>query len=158
MVQNINVQNQNNYGTVNRVGTTENGRGVYQISDVTGRVAGRVSVAAQDCDKFEKSYQAMMEAAPKLQQFAESTTPEEMKKKQKKAGWGAAIITAIGAGTAIWFTRNKSFGKQALATIGGTIAGLTVGIWGASKVMTPPGAKELNNAAKTIQSLDIQAM
>ena len=78
MVKSVNTQGNNNYGTINKIGTTENGRSVYQISDGTGKIAGRLSVAAKDCDTFEKSYETILNAAPKLQKFAENTTPENI--------------------------------------------------------------------------------
>lgn len=161
MVQNVSVQNQNNYGSINRIGTTETGRVVYQVSDGAGRVAGRLSVAAKDSDTFEKSYQAMMEAAPKLQKFAETTTPEKMKKKQKKASWTVGILGALGAGVGIWLTRNaKNWAtlKQISAALGGAIVGLGSGLFVVNKAMTPPGAKELSKASQTMSKLDIQAM
>lgn len=156
MVQNVSVQNQNNYGSINRIGTTETGRVVYQVSDGAGRVAGRLSVAAKDSDTFEKSYQTMMEAAPKLQKFAENTTPEKMQKKQKKVAWGVGILGAVGAGLGIWFTRNSGILKQSLVALGGAVVGLGTGVFMANKAMTPPGAKELNDASKTLSKLDIQ--
>ena len=159
MVQNVTNQN-NGYGSINRIGTTENGRGVYQVSDADGKVKGRLSVAAKDCDTFEKSYKTILNAAPKLQKFAESTTPEEMQKKRKKSLWTIGILGAIGASVPIYLTRNLTGNwkvlKQSLAALGGAIVGLGSGIFAAKKSMTPPGAQELTEASKVISTLDIQ--
>ena len=48
--------------------------------------------------------------------------------------------------------------KQSLAALGGAILGLGGGVFAAQKAMTPPGAKELNEASKTLSTLDIQPM
>ena len=56
MVQNISAQNPNGFGTINRIGMTENGRVIYQIIDGSGAQAIKMSVAPKDCDSFEKSY------------------------------------------------------------------------------------------------------
>ena len=85
MVQNISTQQQNGYGSINRIGMTNDGRVVYQVSDNQGKVAGNISVAQKDCDIFEKSYRDMMEAAPQLEEYSRKTTPEKMMKKQKAA-------------------------------------------------------------------------
>ena len=51
-------------------------------------------------------------------------------------------------------------GKGALKQVGltllGTVAGLIGGLFVASKVTTPPGAKEFNNATRVLSSLDIR--
>ena len=64
MVQNNSL---GNYGTINRVGSTNNGRVVYEIKDGTGTAAGKISVAQTQCDIFERSYNEMMAAAPEMQ-------------------------------------------------------------------------------------------
>ena len=158
MVQNVNMQGNSPFGTIDKIGTTENGRSVYQISDGSGKVAGRVSVAGKDCDTFEKSYETIINAAPKLQKFAENTTPEKMKKKQKTASWTIGILSAVGTGLAIFFTRNAKTWKQCLAALGGLVGGFGVGVFSAKKMLTPPGANEINEATKAISQLDIQPL
>ena len=83
MVQNISNQTQNGYGSVNRIGMTNNGRVVYQVTDATGQASGKVSVAMNDSDKFERSYNAMLNSAPKLQQYAQKTSPAQMERNKK---------------------------------------------------------------------------
>ncbi len=158
MVQNVTNQGQNLYGSINRVGTTQDGRGVYQVNDGTGKVAGRLSVAENDCDKFEKTYQKIMEAAPKIQAFAAEATPEKLEKKKKRASWTLGISTLVGAAIPIYLTRNAKVWKQALAAIPGALVGLMGGSMIARKTLTPPGMAELNEASKTLESLDIKPM
>ena len=48
---------QNSFGTINRVGYTENGRAIYSLVDGKGSVAGKLTIPQDQCDVFEKSYQ-----------------------------------------------------------------------------------------------------
>ena len=158
MVQNVSNQGQNAYGAINRVGTTQDGRAVYQVTDGAGKIAGRLSVAPTDCDKFEQSYQKIMEAAPKTQEFATNTTPEKMAKKKKRASWTLGLMTLVGAGVPIFLTRNSKLWKQALSAVAGGFVGLIGGAMIARKTLTPPGAKEINEATKTLETLDVKPM
>lgn len=147
----------NGYGTINRIGSTQDGRNVYQITDPTGKESVKLSVAQQDSDKFEKSYNEIMEAAPKLQKFAQTTTPEKMQKRQSAGKWIIGICTAIGGG--IPLIKAKCGGKtwkQALVTLAGTIAGFICGTIISVKTTTPPGTIQLTNATKTLSKLDIK--
>lgn len=148
------------YGGVNKVGTTADGRVIYQVNDPTGRVAGRLSVPIKDCDTFEYSYKQVIAAAPKLQAYMNKMTPEKMKKKQKTASWTVGILGALGAGIPIYYTRNitgkAKILKQAAAALGGAIVGLGTGIFVAKKMMTPPGAKEITEAQKNLEKIDIK--
>ena len=148
------------YGTINKVGTTGDGRVIYQVNDPTGRVAGRLSVPVKDCDSFEYSYKQVINAAPKLQEYMNKMTPEKMKKKQKRASWTVGILGALGAGIPIYLTRNLTGGwkllKQTGAALGGAIVGLGTGIFVAKKALTPPGAKEIAEAQKNLEKIDIR--
>ena len=130
MTQSIS-QNPNQYGTINRIGTTPDGRGVYQIDDPNKKQSIRMSVAAQDCDTFEKSYTKILESAPKLQEYAEKTPPEKIAKNQKIAKWLVAGLGLVGGiiplikckGNGFWGTL-----KQLGITLLGTGAGLGAGL------------------------------
>ena len=156
MVQSYN----GSYGTVNKVGTTADGRVIYQVNDPTGRVAGRLSVPVKDCDTFEYSYKQVIDAAPKLQAYMNKMTPEKMNKKQKTAKWLVGILGAIGAGIPIYLTRNivgkGHILKQTAAALGGAIVGLGTGVFAAKKILTPPGAKEIAMAQKNLEKIDIK--
>ena len=156
MVQNYN----SGYGVINKVGTTADGRVVYQVNDPTGKVAGRLSVPLKDCDTFEHSYKQVIDAAPKLQTYMNKMTPEKMKKKQKTAKWTIGILGAIGAGVPAYLTRNLvgkgQVLKQVLASLGGAVVGLGSGIFVAKKMLTPPGAKEIAAAQKNLENIDIR--
>ena len=76
MVQNVSTQQPNNFGVINRIGTTNNGRVIYQVVDKSGKIAGKMSVAQRDCDTFERSYSQIMRAAPKMQAYMQNTPPE----------------------------------------------------------------------------------
>ncbi|MBR2430085.1 hypothetical protein IKB17_01305 [bacterium] len=167
MVQNVSnqvaVQNQsaNSFGTISRVGTTNNGRVIYQIVDGTGQKAVKMSVAQKDCDSFEKSYNAIMENTPKLQEYMQKTPPEKMQKKQKRAKWIIAGLGLLGGALGLFKTKGNGFWgtlKQIGVTALGTAAGLFTGAFIASKYVTPPGAAEFSKATQTISKLDIQAV
>ena len=159
MVQNVSTQTPNGYGAVNRIGMTNNGRVVYQVIDGAGHETIKMSVNPRDCDKFEKSYRDIMESAPKLQRYAQKTSPQQMEKKQKAAKW---IVGGCGLLGGIWpllKTRGNGFWgamKQLGLTLLGTGVGLVGGMFIASKMVTPPGAMQFSKATQTISKLDIQ--
>lgn len=156
MVQNINMQNTNAYGSIDKIGKTNNGRVVYQITDSNGNIAGKMSIPEKDCDTFEKSYNSIIESAPKLQAYAQTTTPEDMKKKQKRIGWTIGIGSGIGGFIGIYLSRNMKTWKQILTTLAGTVAGFLTSSYVAGKTMTPPGARELSQATNALSKIDIQ--
>lgn len=158
MVQNIGAQT-NGLGSVNRIGTTNDGRVLYQVTDPTGQATGKLSVAQKDCDVFEKSYNDMMETAPKIQKFAEKHSTEEAQKKlKKKASWSIGLCTALGAGIGIFTTTKLKTWQQVLATGASTLAGILGGVSLASAFTTPSGISKFNKATQTISKLDIQAI
>ena len=82
MVQNVSNQT-SSFGGINRIGTTQNGRIVYEVIDSNGQEAGKLTIPAQDADTFEKSYYDIMDAAPKIQKFSlEHSSAEDMKKRK----------------------------------------------------------------------------
>ena len=83
-MKNVSMQASQNYGSINRIGRTPDGRIVYQATEPNGKVAGRISVAQKDCDLFEKSYKDILETAPQIQRYTQTTSPDDMAKKQKK--------------------------------------------------------------------------
>lgn len=154
MVQNVNSQSQ--FGTINKIGNTPDGRVVYQVVNPNGQVAGGLSVAQKDCDTFERSYNTMIAAAPKLEKYMQTHTEEDIKSLQKKGKWiigGSALVGALIPAIATY--KMKLF-PQILITLAGTVLGLIGGIKIGAKVMTPPGAAELNKATQEISKLDIQ--
>lgn len=159
MVQNVSNQSANNYGSINRIGTTENGRIVYQVTDGSGQVAGKLSVAQKDCDTFEKSYKDMMEAAPKLQKYVQTTPPEKMEKKQRLSKWiiaGSALICGLLPAIKVKGEGVPGAIKQIFATLLGTGVGLGIGIGVATKTCTPPGSVQFTKASQNLSKIDIQ--
>jgi hypothetical protein len=154
MVQNVNSQSQ--FGTINRVGNTPDGRVVYQVVNPNGQIAGGLSVAQKDCDTFERSYNTMMNAAPKLEKYMQTHTEDDIKRLQKKGKWIIGGSGLVGALIPAIATYKMKTWQQILISLGGAIIGLIGGIKIGSKVMTPPGAAELNKATQEISKLDIQ--
>ena len=159
MVQSTGI-GQNQYGTINRVGMTQEGRAVYQITSADGYQSANVSIPAQDCDRFERAYSDMMDAAPKLEQYMQThSSPEDMKKVKRKAGWILGGTT--GVGFLIPALATKNMGSKVwkwVITIAGTIAGFFAGSILSAKASIPPGAKEFTNATKIISEIDVQPL
>lgn len=160
MVQNTSFRSNptSSYGEINRMGTTPDGRVVYQVKDGNGKIAGGLSVAPNDCDKFERAYVEILDAAPKLEKYMQTHTEEDLKQAQKKGRW----ITAIGAFTggiipAALIKSDIKILKIACAAAG-TIAGLFAGAKIAKKVTIPPGAEEMSKATQEISKLDIKPL
>lgn len=152
MTQNVSNQ-QNMFGTVNRIGLTQNGRAIYELVDGEGNVAGKLTIPQNQCDVFEKSYQDIMKAAPKMQKFAQKMTPEKMEKRNKTANWILGLSTLTGFLVPAIVVRGKGqFWKTAL----GTIAGLSLGTVASFKLKTPPGAMEFSKATQNLSKVDAQ--
>lgn len=158
MVNNVSAGAQNQYGAINRVGMTQDGRVVYQVVNPEGKIQGGLSVAAADCDRFERSYNDIMEAAPKLEKYMQTHTEDDMKKAQKKGRWITGIGAFAGGLTTIFLTKNCKTWLQILCTAAGTIAGLVGGAKVAQKVSIPPGAEQMTRASQEISKLDIKAV
>ena len=160
MAQNISMQSNQGYGAIKRVGRTQDGRIVYQATEPNGKVAGHISIAQKDCDLFEKSYRDIMESAPKIQKYAQTTSPDKMAKNQKKAKWIVGLSTAIGGGLPLFLIKGKpGFWHgllQAAATLGGCIAGLGIGSVVAQRVALPPGASKFAQATKNLSKIDVR--
>ena len=149
---------QNQYGSINRVGMTQEGRAVYQITSADGYQAANVSIPAQDCDRFEKAYSDMMEAAPKLENYmATHSSPEDVKKMKRKSGF--IIGGATGLGLLIPALATKKMSSKLwkwVLSIAGTITGFFAGSIIAAKASIPPGAKEFSDATKVISEIDVK--
>ena len=164
MVQNISQQKvanpANSMGAINRVGTTQSGRVVYELVDGTGKVGGKISVGAQHADTFERSYKTITEVAPKIQKYQEEMTPRKMEKMKSRSKWAKWGLTLAGFGIPAIFVKPKNekwaTTIQVCATLAGTIAGFIGGQIVGAKVMTPPGGMELAKAMQNLQKLDVQ--
>ena len=158
MVQNV--SQPQGYGSIKKVGMTQDGRVVYQAIEPNGKVAGRISIARKDCDLFEKSYRDILESAPQIQRYAKTTSPDKMAKKQKAAKWIVGLSTAVGGGVPLFLIKTKSDWKGMLlqvgATLGGCLAGLIAGSFAAEKVVLPPGAKKFAQATKNLSKIEIR--
>lgn len=164
MTQNISAQNQaNQFGTITKLGTAQNGRVIYQISNAEGTASNKLSVAQVHSDTFEKSYQSIIENASKMQEFQENLTPreaEKLKNRGKNIKWALPIIAFLVPAILVnpksikkdWIKNLIQSSVTAISTIAGFIAGQIVG----TKISSPPGATELAKATQTLSKLDIQ--
>ena len=164
MVQNIaqkdSVNPNNSIGTINKLGTTQNGRVVYELVDGSGMVGGKITVGAQHADSFESSYKTITEVAPKLKKYQDSLTPRKMEKLKTYSKWAKWGLTLTGFAVPAIFVlpKNEKWATtiQACATLAGTIVGFISGQIASAKIMMPPGGMELAKATQTLQKLDIQ--
>lgn len=152
MVQSVGMQNQ--FGTINRLGQTEDGRIAYKIGDEN--ISKTVSVAAKDADTFEKSYKDIATTLPKLQKFSQKP-PEEIEKRKKLSKWLVGVPIAIGAGIPLIKTKGSTR-KQSLLTIAGAITGAVVGLMASSAVIVPDGAAKYSKAMQNLSKIDVKPM
>ena len=169
MVQNI--ANQNSaFSGINRVGMTQNGRVIYEITDYSGNeVLEKPHTKYQNfvhmcdflasADTFEKSYKDIIETAPKIQKYAlEHSSEKDVKRRKNLSRIIMAAGAVIGAGVPIYMTRKSSTIKQVLAAAGGLVAGLAAGFGISLKMTSPPGMMKFSKAAKNISNMDIQPL
>ena len=161
MIQNLSFQADNQgMGTLNRVGSTPSGRVIYRIVNQTGEDAGFMSVAEKDCDTFERSYNVIMENAPKVQQYAEAhSSPEEIESRRKKSRWLIGIPALVGGLIPAIAIKGGGWKKTLLqvgATLGGTIAGMIAGFGLVNLTQVPKEMREFSKATKNLSKLDIQ--
>ncbi len=154
MTSNINFAG-NVMGAVTRVGNTQDGRAVYQLSNPNGEVAN-ISIAQKDCDKFEKSFNEMMRLTPELQKYAEQGGQEKMAKRKKASRWVVGGSTVAGLALPIILTRKAKVGKQILWAILGTVTGFVGGAFAASKMVIPAELKKFAKVQKELSTIDIQ--
>ena len=155
MVQGLNA---NNYGSISKIGRTDNGRVIYQVSDPEGNVAGKISVSEQSCDVFEKSYNDMMDAAPKMQKYAEEYSDPRKQEKMKNINkWSKIIGASVGLVGASILTRKMSkFVWKSLICIPSAVAGFVLGALAGAKITTPKEAVKFSNAMQAISKLDVK--
>ena len=154
MVQSL---SSNNYGSISRIGNSNDGRVIYQISDPDNKVAGKISVAAQSCDVFEKSYNDLLEAAPEMQKIAEDyQNPKKQEQIRKTNLWAKLIGASVGLLASSALSRKLKFGWQALICVPSTIAGLLIGSYTGARLTTPKEAVKFTQAMQNISKLDIQ--
>ena len=148
---------QNPYGNIQRAGTSVNGRTVYRVVDSEGREAGKLSIPAQDTDKFEKAYIDIMETAPKIQKYAlENSSEKDIKRRRTLSRVIVAAGGIIGAAVPVALTRKSSTLKQILSTVIGIVAGLSGGFAASVAATTPPGTLKFAKASRTLSKIDIQ--
>lgn len=155
MTQNIQT---NSMVHVERVGMTQNGRVVYQIGSQDGKTAGIMTLPAQQCDSFEKAVDDLNKAAPKLEEYMKTQTPESLKRKQKQAKWALILSTLTGSIIPAATTGKLNRWLQWGTTIAGGIVGFVAGKFIGSKIATPPGAKDIARASEIISKLDVQPL
>lgn len=157
MVKNLSAQNASQYGTINKIGLTNDGRAIYQLTGADGYQAGKISIPEKDCDTFEKSYSDIIEIAPKLEKYAkENSSPEKIEKKNKIAKWTLGLSTLTGFAIPAITTGKLKRWHQWVLTIGGTAIGFICGRLINYAANTPPGMNQFKQAADTMSKIDIQ--
>ncbi len=151
--------NSNNFGTITRVGNTNSGRAVYEVKDPEGKPAGKITIPQQNCDVFEKSYTDMLDAAPKMEEFAkEAATPERQEKNRKINKWSRIIGAGAGLIASSLLVRKKisKYWLQALICVPATLAGLFGGAYAGTRLTTPNYAIKFTKAMQNISKIDVQ--
>ena len=147
----------NNYGSISRIGNSNDGRVIYQVSDPDGKVAGKISVAEQSCDVFEKSYNDLLESAPMMQKIAEDyQNPKKQEQIRKTNLWSKIIGASVGLLASSALTRKLKHGWQALICIPSAVAGLALGAYTGARLTTPKEAVKFTQAMQNMSKLDIR--
>ena len=155
MIQNSSL---NNYGSINKIGTTNEGRVVYEVKDEKGKSAGKLSVAQPQCDIFERSYNEMMTAAPETQKFAEKSITPEWQEKSRKTNMWSKLIGASAAllGSALLTKKFDKYFWKAVVCLPCTLAGYLAGAAAGIKLTTPKEVMQFTKSMQTISKLDVQ--
>jgi len=152
MVQSISSTNQ--FGTINNLGQSEDGRFIYRVDDPKNGKSNMFSVAQKDAAKFEKSYKDIINVAPKLQHYADMS-PKEVEKRKTTSKFIIGVPITLGILIPMIKVKGSTL-KQSLYTLAGGITGAALGLFANNKIMIPDEAVKLSNATKTLSKLDIK--
>ncbi len=147
------------FGSVQRLGFSENGRVLYNVVDSNGKSAGKLTVPFNEADTFENAYNDILESAPKIQEYVTTHSKEDTLSKRKAVS--QALITTggvIGFGLPVMFSKSKSALKNILMTGTGVIIGVLSGFVAAYVTTLPPGTIQFAKASRKIGKLDIQSV
>ena len=81
MVQNV---GNSGFGSITKVGQTPEGRCIYDVRNPKGEITTKLTIDHKDCDLFVKSYNDIMEVAPKLEAYAEKAVSPDFQKQKKR--------------------------------------------------------------------------
>ena len=158
MVNGINSENisKYSYGNIQRAGVAKN-RVLYNVIDSNGNEAGKLSVPIEQKDIFEKSYNDILTAAPKIQKYvAEHSAEKDIKRRKNISMLTVATGGFSGAAIGIFVTRNSSTLRQILSTVAGIVTGLSAGFLASLNLTTPPGSYKFTRAAQKISKVDVK--
>ena len=161
MVQGLNQGISNQFGNLTKIGENKPGRTVYQVQPTDDpKVVKRISVPTENCDSFEKTYNDMMEVAPKLVEFEQKYgTEDAIKKRKKQAAWTLSVPTIVGAGIPLLKGTSGKWGalKNSLLALTGAVVGFAAGL-GILKATAPKpeGIDKLKDAMDNMAKLDVQ--
>ena len=149
----------NPYGNIQRIGVGSDNRVVYRVIDSNGQEAGKMTVAQQDVDTFEKSYVDLMSTAPKIQEYvSKHSSPEEINRRKLMSRIVVATGAITGAVIPPLLMKKSSTTKKILTSIGGIVLGLTAGFAGSLAITTPPGTLKFAKATRNLSKIDIQPL
>ncbi|MBR6126840.1 hypothetical protein IKQ21_04060 [bacterium] len=147
----------NSYGNIQRIGVSSDNRVVYRVIDSEGKDAGKMSVAQEDVDKFEKSYIDIMSTAPKIKEYvAKNSSPEDLQRRRLMSGLCVGTGGLLGAVIPSFFTKGKGVTKKVVSSVAGLVIGLAAGFATSLSVSTPPGAFKFARAARNLSKVDLK--
>ena len=147
----------NSYGNIQRIGMSGDNRVVYRVIDSEGNDAGKMSVAREDADKFEKSYIEIMSTAPKIKEYvAKNSSPEALQRRRLLSGLCVGSGGLLGAVIPTFFLKGSGITKKVVSTVTGLIVGLAAGFAASLGFSTPPGAFKFAKAARTLSKIDLK--
>jgi hypothetical protein len=146
------------YGNVIRVCDLPNGRVMYNVVDSEVHKAGKLSIPADEVDKFESSYTQILDSAPKIQAYVDANSSESSIRKRRNIARGIIAASGIiGAGIPLMILKKStSVTKKILGAVAGVVTGLSAGFVASLSVTTPPGSIEFAKATRELSKLDIK--
>lgn len=159
MVQSLNQKNT----TLSRIGQSQDGRVIFQLSDKEGNPAAAISVAATQADIFEKSYSTIERTSPKMEEYMKKMSDPILSKSENKKTKMITLASALTGFLIPAIAIKKDFAGKFSTLLKGLIstAGLALGLFAGIKINTsriPKEVKEFTAATRAMSNLDVQPL
>jgi hypothetical protein len=144
----INTKNNNPNINYEKVGNTNDGRVIYETTNLKTNQKSKFTVPQQNVDKFDKVINEMAKFS--LNKYDNPT------KMVQKVYLGNVFGAVAGAGLSAFLTKNSSTTKRVLGVIGGSIGGLVVGAMTSLFVILSDITSKVVKFGKFSKDLDVK--
>lgn len=135
---------------IQKDGYTKNGRGLYAVTNNLTNDVTKISVKAEDCDKFEQSVNAINSYSEKI------SNPKTIRNNKIKSYASFLTLGLAGIIAPTVLTRNSKLWVKIASNIGGVLLGAATGMMAFLGFSIPKGSKAAQKAGETLQKLDIR--